>query len=63
MTVALLDTLHKLIADRFALQGVRISMAQMLEAGTWKGGRELAAKYRPETKSSPIVIQGDGTLF
>ncbi|CAI7602652.1 unnamed protein product [Penicillium pancosmium] len=63
MTVALLDTLHKLIADRFAQQGIRISMAQMLEAGTWKGGRELAAKYRPETKSSPIVIQGDGTLF
>lgn len=63
MTVALLDTLHKLVADRFLLQGVDLTMAQMLEAGTWKGGRELAAKYRPQTKSSPIVIQGDGTLF
>ena len=63
MTVALLDTLHGLISDHFAQQGVRLSMTQMLEAGAWKGGRELAAKYRPETKSSPIVIEGDGTLF
>lgn len=63
MTVALLDTLHKLIAARYAEKGIHLSMTQMLEAGTWKGGRELAAEYRPETKSSPIVIQGDGTLF
>jgi hypothetical protein len=35
----------------------------MLEAGSWKSGRELAAKKRPETKSSPILIDGDGTLF
>ncbi|KAJ5760135.1 hypothetical protein N7520_007291 [Penicillium odoratum] len=63
MTVALLDKLHGTVQDRFAQQGVQLNMAQMLEAGTWKGGRELAAKYRPSTKSSPIVIQGDGTLF
>ena len=63
MTVALLDSLHGLISDHFAQQGVRLSMTQMLEAGAWKGGRELAAKYRPETRSSPIVIEGDGTLF
>ncbi|KAJ5611581.1 hypothetical protein N7528_008686 [Penicillium herquei] len=63
MTVALLDKLHGTVSDNFAKQGVTITMAQMLEAGTWKGGRELAAKYRPSTKSSPIVIQGDGTLF
>ncbi|KAJ5948470.1 hypothetical protein N7454_001777 [Penicillium verhagenii] len=63
MTVALLDKLFETIRDQFAQNGVKLNMAQMLEAGTWKGGRELAAKYRPETKSSPIVIQGDGTLF
>ncbi|KAJ5992950.1 hypothetical protein N7451_008674 [Penicillium sp. IBT 35674x] len=63
MTVALLDQLYETIRDSFAKQGVQLNMAQMLEAGTWKGGRELAAKYRPSTKSSPIVIQGDGTLF
>ena len=63
MTVALLDELHTLIGERFQSQGVSLSMPQMLEAGTWKGGRELAAKLRPQTKSSPILIEGDGTLF
>ncbi|EON96768.1 putative duf1688 domain protein [Phaeoacremonium minimum UCRPA7] len=63
MTVALLDELHKLVSAQFAKEGVQLTMAQMLEAGTWKGGRELAAKYRPETRSSPILIDGDGTLF
>lgn len=63
MTVALLDELHKIVSAQFAKEGVQLTMAQMLEAGTWKGGRELAAKHRPETRSSPILIEGDGTLF
>jgi hypothetical protein len=63
MTVALLDKLHGLLSDQFSEQGISLTMPQMLEAGTWKGGRELAAKFRPQTKSSPILIEGDGTLF
>jgi hypothetical protein len=63
MTVALLDELLGMINDHFAYQNVRLSLPQMLEAGTWKGGRELAAKLRPQTRSSPILIEGDGTLF
>jgi len=63
MTVALLDELYATISSRLLAQGVKLSMAQMLEAGTWKSGRELAARYRPDTKSSPILIDGDGTLF
>lgn len=63
MTVALLDELHKLVSEGLGRQGIRLSLPQMLEAGTWKGGRELAAQLRPQTKSSPILIQGDGTLF
>lgn len=63
MTVALLDELFQLVSAAFAAQGTTLSMAQMLEAGTWKGGRELAAKLRPTTKSSPILLNGDGTLF
>lgn len=42
---------------------LKLSLAQMLEAGTWKAGRVLAANYRPATKSSPILIRSDGTLF
>ncbi|KAL6693436.1 hypothetical protein J3F84DRAFT_380817 [Trichoderma pleuroticola] len=63
MTVALLDELHKLVNDILAPQGVSLSLPQLLEAGSWKSGRELAAKHRPETRSSPILIDGDGTLF
>ncbi|KAI5459344.1 hypothetical protein BGZ63DRAFT_491553 [Mariannaea sp. PMI_226] len=63
MTVALLDELHTVIGKSFAAEGVTLTMAQMLEAGSWKSGRELAAKYRPDTKSSPILVQGDGTLY
>ncbi|KAL2821305.1 hypothetical protein BDW59DRAFT_164336 [Aspergillus cavernicola] len=63
MTVALLDKLHEIASGYFMQHDVKLSLAQMLEAGTWKGGRELAAKFRPSTKSSPILIQGDGTLF
>ncbi|KAF7555162.1 hypothetical protein G7Z17_g2385 [Cylindrodendrum hubeiense] len=63
MTVALLDELHKVVSAKFAAEGVTLSMAQMLEAGSWKSGRELAAKFRPDTKSSPILDRGDGTLY
>jgi hypothetical protein len=63
MTVALLDELHSIIGTTFAKEGVTLTMAQMLEAGSWKSGRELAAKHRPDTKSSPILVIGDGTLY
>lgn len=63
MTVALLDELYTIISAHFSKKGFELSMAQMLEAGTWKGGRELAAERRPSTRSSPILMDGDGTLF
>ncbi|KAF2115013.1 DUF1688 domain-containing protein [Lophiotrema nucula] len=61
MTLVLIDRLYQLISDR--MQGVQLTMAQLLEAGTWKSGREIAAKRRPDTKSSPILIKSDGTVF
>lgn len=61
MTVALLDVLHKKIL--VSLDGVELSLPQVLEAGSWKAGRELAAEKRPDTKCSPILNFGDGTLF
>lgn len=60
MTVALLDELHKVILERM---GIQLSLAQVLESGSWKAGRELAAERRPKTRSSPILLAGDGTLF
>lgn len=62
MTVALLDELHGMIQKKLG-RSVHLTLPQMLEAGSWKAGRELAAEKRPETKSSPILNSGDGTLF
>lgn len=62
LTVALLDRVHEAI-QKTDLGPQKLSLPQVLEAGTWKAGRELAAEKRPETRSSPILILGDGTLF
>ncbi|KAI8933099.1 hypothetical protein NX059_009742 [Plenodomus lindquistii] len=61
MTLVLVDKLYGMVLER--MDGAHLSMAQLLEAGTWKSGREMAAKKRPETKSSPIIIESDGTVF
>ncbi|KAI0833108.1 DUF1688 domain-containing protein [Hypoxylon sp. FL0890] len=62
MTLVLIDILYEKVLSRMD-DGVHLTMAQLLEAGTWKSGREIAAKHRPETKSSPILIKSDGTVF
>ncbi|KAF1832751.1 DUF1688-domain-containing protein [Decorospora gaudefroyi] len=61
MTLVLVDKLYGLVLGR--MDGVQLSMAQLLEAGTWKAGREVAKRARPLTKCSPILIQSDGTVF
>jgi hypothetical protein len=48
MTLVLIDILYNRIQSRM---------------GTWKSGRETAAQRRPQTKSSPILIKSDGTVF
>lgn len=65
LTVALLDVVHGMVNEELRKQGaeVELSLAQVLEAGTWKAGRLVAGKKRPGTKSSPILIVSDGTLF
>ncbi|KAK3357087.1 hypothetical protein B0T25DRAFT_589467 [Lasiosphaeria hispida] len=62
MTLVLIDKLYSKIQSRIG-DGVHLTMAQLLEAGTWKSGREIAAQRRPQTKSSPILIKSDGTVF
>lgn len=61
MTLVLIDKLYGMVKER--MEGVELSMAQLLEAGTWKSGREVAKEKRPQTKSSPILIESDGTVF
>ncbi|PVG01550.1 DUF1688-domain-containing protein [Serendipita vermifera] len=55
--------------DRIAAQinqkaGTSLSLPQILEAATWKGGREIAKQLRSQTGSGPpIEIESDGTVF
>lgn len=66
-TVGFLDYLLDKVNAKLGLVGENkadaLSLAQLLEAGTWKAGREIAAKKRPETKEPPIAILSDGTVF
>ncbi|TVY62836.1 Uracil catabolism protein [Lachnellula suecica] len=64
VTVGFLDLLLEDVNERLGLQGVeRLSLPQMLEAGSWKGGREVAEISRPNTQCPPIAILSDGTVF
>ncbi|OQO15137.1 hypothetical protein B0A48_00519 [Cryoendolithus antarcticus] len=64
LTVGFLDELLVTVNEALDLHGSdKLSLAQMLEAGTWKGGREIAEVSRPNTKEPPIMILSDGTVF
>ncbi|KJX93470.1 DUF1688-domain-containing protein [Zymoseptoria brevis] len=64
LTVGFLDELLAEVNLLLGLTGEnKLSLAQMLEAGTWKGGREIAEVSRPNTKEPPIMILSDGTVF
>ncbi|KAF3919022.1 hypothetical protein ABW21_db0200554 [Orbilia brochopaga] len=64
LTVQLLDRLLPDVNHVLGLHGPdQLTLAQMLEAGTWKGGRELAEVSRPNTREPPIMILSDGTVF
>ncbi|KIW90590.1 uncharacterized protein Z519_08373 [Cladophialophora bantiana CBS 173.52] len=64
VTVGFLDDLLVAVNAGLGLQGAQqLTLAQMLEAGTWKGGREIAQVSRPITGGPPIGIISDGTVF
>ncbi|KAK5656707.1 hypothetical protein OQA88_4254 [Cercophora sp. LCS_1] len=65
VTVGFLDQLcvevNKHLQNELA--GNELTLAQVLEAGSWKGGREIAELNRPNTREPPILIESDGTVF
>ncbi|KAI1469612.1 DUF1688-domain-containing protein [Daldinia caldariorum] len=65
VTVGFLDMLLVEVnkALKKELNGGELTLAQLLEAGSWKGGREIAEVSRPNTKEPPILIDSDGTVF
>ncbi|KAJ1660725.1 hypothetical protein IWQ61_000386 [Dispira simplex] len=63
LTVILLDKTADKVRAIFGLDQAQLPLAQVLEGGTWKAGREIAARLRPLTKGPPISIESDGTVF
>jgi hypothetical protein len=62
LTVALLDRVAAALRDRLGLDADRLPLVKVLEGGTWRAGRELAAERRPGG-GPPLQIRSDGTVF
>jgi hypothetical protein len=61
LTVALLDHLAPLVRERLGPGARGLSLAALLEGGTWAAGRRLAARRR--AGAPPIQVQSDGTVM
>ena len=62
LTVALLDRIAAHVRGHLGLDGGRLPLVKVLEAGTWFAGRVLAAERRPGG-GPPIAVESDGTVF
>lgn len=63
-TIVLLDYILPLINKELVKDEKNtLTLAQLIEAGSWKSGRLIAAKLRPDTKGPPIELLSDGTVF
>lgn len=61
LTVGLLDYILPLVNKKL---GYDLELCQLIEAGSWKGGRVIAMKKRPEMNGGPpINLISDGTVF
>lgn len=63
MTVIELDRIADGIRRQAGVNSCDLTLAQVLESATWKGGREIAKQLRPLTGGPPIEIESDGTVF
>lgn len=63
LTFTCRDRIADGIRQKYGLGKQELSLAQVLESATWKGGREMAKKLRPVNGGPPIEIESDGTVF
>jgi len=62
LTVALLDRVADQVRHQLGKTLEELSLARILEGGTWAAGRAVAAELRPGGEP-PIRIESDGTVF
>jgi hypothetical protein len=62
LTVALLDRVAGELRRRLGLDATTLPLAKVLEGGTWRAGRAIAAERRPDA-GPPLRVRSDGTVF
>jgi hypothetical protein len=62
LTVALLDRTAERVRSALSLSASDLPLAKVLEGGTWRAGRELAAEKRAGG-GPPLRVRSDGTVF
>lgn len=62
LTVALLDRIVEPVRSELGMRAESLPLARILEGGTWRAGREIAAELRADA-SPPIRVRSTGTLF
>jgi Protein of unknown function (DUF1688) len=62
LTVCLLDKLAIALRERWNMDATSLPMVKVLEGGTWKAGRLVAAQKRADG-APPLNIISDGTVF
>jgi len=62
LTVVLIDRVAAELRKRLGLSEQALSLAKVLEGGTWRAGRVVALSLRPDG-TPPIRIRSDGTVF
>jgi len=50
------------VRGALGLSASELPLAKVLEGGTWRAGRELAAEKRPGG-GPPLRVRSDGTVF
>jgi hypothetical protein len=62
LTLALLDRTAVLVREVLGLSAEDLPLAKVLEGGTWRAGREIAAEKRAGG-GPPLRVSSDGTVF
>jgi hypothetical protein len=62
LTLALLDRTAERVRAVLGLTAAELPLAKVLEGGTWRAGRELAAEKRAGG-GPPLRVRSDGTVF
>jgi hypothetical protein len=62
LTVVLLDVLAERLRQLLGRTAAALSLAKILEGGTWRAGREIAKTRRADGRP-PLSVASDGTVF